>query len=455
MDRQNGRPAGGTGARRPVRDQQSVKSQPVGYSGAQPAAGQQTGGRQQPYYPQQTGGQQPYAPRQTGDRQPYAPQQTGGQYCPPQQTGPQQPYAPQQTGDQQSPQDRSVHSGLTELGYPSAGVHPQGSASSPVRAPVQDLPAPDPLEQLDEEDPFDGVGEDPALAMQRSKKLYTRADPFWEKPGQDGAVSADTGEMKPVPPEDITAEPARPKLSRRGIILLSAAGGIALLALILFGFVFRVRTIEVVGNSRVDTAVVQALSGITLGDSTLTIDAEKAASGINANRYLVYKNIEVRQPATVVITVTERRPVAMMNYCGINYTIDVSGMVLEESSDINETDGLVLVVGIELAGQSGCVVGRAINTLDPDQKVALRSLLTEIYVQSAENEITRITISDLDNIILETADGFSVHLGNSDSPYAKLKALLTVQQYLIGQGYTGGTIDVSTPESPTFIPEST
>ena len=84
----------------------------------------------------------------------------------------------------------------------------------------------------------------------------------------------------------------------------------------------------------------------------------------------------------------------------------------------------------------------------------LSELLLEMKVLSADRIVTGIKLSDMDNILCETSDGYSVRLGDANGIRRKLRAMLLVRADLNTRSAGRGTIDVSIPETPTFIPES-
>ena len=72
----------------------------------------------------------------------------------------------------------------------------------------------------------------------------------------------------------------------------------------------------------------------------------------------------------------------------------------------------------------------------------------------AMDQILELDLSDMDNLFLVSTDGYSVRLGNSENLHAKLRAMLMTLDWLRQEGYGAGTVDVSVPVNPTYIPES-
>ena len=287
-------------------------------------------------------------------------------------------------------------------------------------------------------DPFDEPGVDPKLKRQRSSKLYSRKDPFWDAPDAPHGT-------------DKLRSHAGSHAGRRAMLSLMV---LVVVGVVLYGVVFRVRTIHVEGNQQISDEEVIALSGIEQGASIARVDTAQAEKGINAHRYLIFEDVERELPGTVTIRVKERTAAAVMNYCGINYTIDAKGVVLEESENMADTGGLAQVSGMDVAGQNGCVLGRTISVNNMAQLLTLREILAELQLLSAQGDVTKIKLSDMSHILLETSEGYSVSLGDSTNLHAKLKAMLSIKATLNTMETGLGTLDVSTPTAPVFLPEA-
>lgn len=287
-------------------------------------------------------------------------------------------------------------------------------------------------------DPFDEPGVDPKLKRQRSSKVYSRRDPFWDAPDSPRASDKPHGHAG--------SHAGRKALAFLAVLL---AVGVAL-----YGVVFRVRTIDVEGNTQVSDEEVIALSGVAMGTSIAWVDAAKAEEGINRHCYLVFQGLERQLPNRVVIRVKERTAAAVMYHYGSNYTIDARGMVLAETDDLEDTGNLPQVSGMDVSGQYGCKVGSPLRVNNEARMAALKEILVELKVLSAQGEVTMIKLSDLSHVLLETREGYSVSLGGTGDIHAKLKAMLAIKAELNKMGKGPGTIDVSNPEQPNFLPEA-
>lgn len=328
------------------------------------------------------------------------------------------------------PAERLDEDGRVRQTYPQG--HQQPWMGYP---PPQQSAAPRPSNPWEEgvADPFDEPAEAPELRSQRSDHLYNREDRFWEQmPG--GAAPA----------------PARAERHtlRWVVLILAVLVGVGVLV---YGAVFQVRDIAVRGNVSLTAQQVIELSGISPGMNTFAIDDDQVEKNIERNRYLSFVCVDKQLPDKVVIQVKERIPSAAVKYCGILYTMDNRGMVLEESLDTEGQNSLLLVNGLDI---HNCRVGSALGLNNDTQLLTMTEIMIELKVMSGLEQMKELDLSNMDNLFMVSRDGFTVRLGPANSLHARIRAMLLTMDRLRLDGYSGGTIDVSTPKYPTYIPES-
>ena len=311
-------------------------------------------------------------------------------------------------------------------------------AASPIDVPRSRFAAPP---QASDYNPIWATGmfddrEAPELREARSENLENRESDFWKDPERRTAAQQRAKHQKAAQRRGVTAL----------IILLAvlALGAFFLLS------AFQVRTIRVEGNVDISDAEIIQRAGIALGQSTFSLDERSVSARIEADRYLSFVCMEVTWPDQVVLKVRERQPAAYVRYNGILFTLDNRGMVLEESLNTEmDNTALMNVGGLQ---PKRCEVGRELISADGERMAIFRELLVEARVLSCTADIRELNLSDKENLSLVTATGFSVRLGDADRLHAKLRSMLLTEAELIGRGYSSGSIDVSSPEKPTYIP---
>ena len=310
-------------------------------------------------------------------------------------------------------------------------------------------------------------GEDPLIASTRSPEVYNRTGKFWGESDQTGSYTPvnpvmntgrnttrntrTNGEIFPdVPPEE---EPRVEKTERMKPLVTAGIfiAGLIVLWIILRFTLFRVSKIIVTGTENYTDEYVIQLSGIHTGDNMMTLNEDQIKTGIANEVHLQFAYLEKKVPGEIVIAVKERQPAAYLNYCGITYVTDKSGMVLEENEDPEyRPQGLIEVKGMKI--RTSFTTGQNLPLVTEEQSEVFKSLFLELRVIGCNSLIREVDISKTDEVYLLTQDDISVAMGSNINFHAKLRSMMVVREEIIGRGYTGGTIDVTDPEHPIYVP---
>ena len=398
-------------------------------------------GRQDPYVTGQqqnvrggnpTASQDPYV---TGQQQAYSTQPTG--YT-----------VPQNTGNVQRPMRRAAN-------------------GRPISEWQKNVPNPPMTIRRD----LTEDGEDPLLASTRSPEVYNRTGKFWGENGQTAPQgsqrTAANSEMNTgrnplrntrangeIFPDFVPEENEVPTEKGRTNPLLTIAifiGSVIVIWFILRFTLFRVGKITVTGTQAYSPEYVAQLSGVHIGDNMMSLNEESIRNGIANEVHLKFAYLEKKIPGEVIIAVAEREPAAYMNYCGISYVTDKSGMVLEENEDPEyRPEGLTEVKGLKI--RTSFTTGQTLPLVTEEQAEVFRSLFLEIRVIGCNSLIREVDLSKTDAVYLLTSDDISVAMGSNINFHAKLRSMMIVREEIIGRGYTSGTIDVTDPEHPAYIP---
>lgn len=315
-----------------------------------------------------------------------------------------------------------------------------------------------------EDSPFEEPEQAPELREKRSDNLYSRDEPFWNRV-LDGAESG--GEIKlddgywqhpdVLDTDRILAVDSDTRLQKLRKFLGSGTvkkfvGILAIVlavAIVLYSALFKVRAITVVGNSTVSSEEIIRLSGLKVGQSSMTIDDEKVMRKVEGNRYLRCTLVDV-QWDSVIIHVKERTPAVFIKHNGMVIVMDNRGFVLEESLDASAgSEGLIQVVGLDIRR---CALGQQITLNATSQMETYTQILVEMKAMKGLDLLSELDMTNMDSIYLGTRDGFYVRLGSEDSIHEKLRAFLITRDRVLEMGYTGGTIDVTDPGRPTYSP---
>lgn len=308
--------------------------------------------------------------------------------------------------------------------------------------------------------PFDEPDTAPELRDQRSPNVNEKTGDFWrENTGYNPAV-------RPQDTPEADAQSGRKGLSS-GLRVIAVLTALTLAAvLVLYFFVFRIRTIRVEGNIDVSASDVIRFSGIRYGGSILTLsedatektmNASAASAAMETGNYhyfcLQFRYIDKQLPGTVVISVRERQPCCWLTWCGIMYVMDKNRMVIFESEGNELPANLVEVQGLDI--RSGAHAGQTMVLGSSVQESVFEELFREMRILGCTGEIREVDLSNTASILMETRAGYTVSLGDRTNLHAKLRSLFIVQQKLQEMGLENGSISVSNPESPFYSPAQT
>ena len=330
--------------------------------------------------------------------------------------------------------------------------------------PVEDKPAMGGQSPADS--PFEEPEQAPELREDRSENLYSRDEPFWNRvvdvpqSGRDMPRDPNYWNHPDVMDTDrllyVDSDTKLQKLKKflgsgavkRFLIIFTI---VVVVAVILYSALFQVRTIHVVGNTTITEDEIIRLSGLKVGQSSMTIDDESVMRKVEGNRYLRCTLVDV-QWDSVTIHVRERVPAAFLNHNGMVVLLDNRGFVLEESLDAYTSyANLVKVIGFDVRRSA---LGQKISLNSQTQLQTYTQILVELKAMKGLELISELDMSSMDSIYLTTrgeeTQRFYVRLGSEESIHEKLRAFMITRDKVLQMGYTSGTIDVTDPGRPTY-----
>lgn len=335
------------------------------------------------------------------------------------------------------------------------------------RQTVQGVYPQEPVQE-NNDSPFEEPEQAPELLGARSESLYSRNEPFWDrvyelpKEGEsyprdpnywnhpeelsdDRIMMVDTGEKKSLLRGLLGSDVVKKTLAIAAVLLVVAG--------VLFGAVFRVRSITVSGSASISDAEIIRLSGISLGMNTISIDEALVEERLhNAQPYLRDVLVDVKWNS-VAIHVREREPAAALKNRGVLVVTDNKGWVLEESQNTDDPaySDLVFVSGLDVRHY---VMGEQLILRNNAQLPVFSEILIELKAMGGLSLIKELDLSNMDSIYLDNGEGLLIRLGSSAQIHQKLRAMLITREKVLSMGYEKGTIDVSDPIKPTFTPDS-
>lgn len=208
------------------------------------------------------------------------------------------------------------------------------------------------------------------------------------------------------------------------LVLLS----IALYMIVWHSSLFTVTTVRVAGEKTVSAQQVISVSALGKGAPLMSVDTGGAAARVQKLPQIASARVSLDWPHTVVITVTERVPAALIP-SGSGYdVVDISGVAFKTVT--GPVAGLTVI-----QVQGGPAVKAAVV---PGALAALKALPPDIA-----HQVTGIAASSEYSIVLTLHRGVTVQWGGSDNATVKAADLVAMMRLGRATRY-----DVSAPETP-------
>lgn len=188
-----------------------------------------------------------------------------------------------------------------------------------------------------------------------------------------------------------------------------------------------VRGVRVVGAKNVPAATVLAAARIRTGGPMAALDPAAVAARVEAVPQIASAAVSRDWPGTVIVTVTERVPAALVPDPRGYEVVDAGGVVFGQLAAVRA--GLP-VITVSAPANADEVV--------PGALAALRALPS-----SVDTRITAITATDPYGITLRFSDGSSVNWGGGEDPSEKARDLVALLRIGGHRHY-----DVSAPDAP-------
>ncbi|MFZ4516229.1 MAG: cell division protein FtsQ/DivIB [Acidimicrobiia bacterium] len=228
---------------------------------------------------------------------------------------------------------------------------------------------------------------------------------------------------------------SRQRMMRRRAIMFAVLGFFVVVAAaigVMFTPLFDVDRIVVRGAGTTDAELITRASQLHLGDALVMVQPGTVSQRVARVPYVATARAKRVFPGTVVITVTERSPIAWTALPeGGAALIDASGRVLEVRAEAPAN--LVRIDGLTQVPAPGAIVEpRALPGVIAQLPPGLRSLVG--VLSAPDNEVT-----------LQLIDEVSVRLGDSDHIAAKG----AVAEAVLSRSKAGTrVVDVRVPTSP-------
>ncbi len=198
--------------------------------------------------------------------------------------------------------------------------------------------------------------------------------------------------------------------------------------------------VRVEGTNRLDADEIRTAADLELGTSTLRLPLDRARERVESLPLVATADVRRVDPLTVLIDVTERVPVAVVEDGDAAVLVDADGIVVAEGRE----EGLALIrMLVGQLPQPGEPITQAPAAANAHAALAalpgpVRSLV-DVYVAQGADELE-----------LALLDGTRVRFGRADRVDEKARALGAVIEDLDGRPVE--QIDVRAPQRPVVVP---
>jgi cell division protein FtsQ len=180
--------------------------------------------------------------------------------------------------------------------------------------------------------------------------------------------------------------------------------------------VFAVRSIDVRGVERTNAAELTAASGVKTGVNIWDVNLSAVTNRICENPWIRTASVTRQLPNSLVIQVTERKPVALVVYRTTFVAVDDAGVGLEIFSSLSGQE-LPLITGPVV---TRVVLGRPVEA--PGLIAGIRAVLP--LSPDVLRQVSEVNIGADGSLTMTLVTRVSVYLGQPDGSLEKRVALL-------------------------------
>lgn len=232
--------------------------------------------------------------------------------------------------------------------------------------------------------------------------------------------------------------------AKKKIIVVSLIVLILALLFVMYQL-FQVRSITVSGCETIAREDVIALSGISMNQSVLFLDKQRALNALDDYPYIKAIGINIGYPDRINIAIEERREAAYVPKEGVLLAIDKESYLLHVITDTSQPH-YPIVFGLKMASFE---VGQRLGVGDTFQLDALGRVIEQL--SSSELQVNSIDMTWPANIVLQTADGFMVEIGDDTQLAEKFTLAVKAKEVILERGKSGGVLDVSAADSAYYL----
>ncbi|MEA2497915.1 MAG: cell division protein FtsQ [Actinomycetota bacterium] len=231
---------------------------------------------------------------------------------------------------------------------------------------------------------------------------------------------------------------ARSRRRRYFIGIALILGVVTLVYVMFWSPLLAVDEVKVVGARHTTSEEIATIAELDSGDNLLRLSTSAIAEKAEQLPWVKSAEVDRMLPGTVRVRVVERRPALVLSLASGRWTIDRSGVVLDEGE---AAKGLPVLAGVEIGG---VVPGDRLQTEESiDALKAYRSL-----PQRMRKNVAGVFAPTRERISFSLVGGTVVRFGAAERLEAKNEVLKALLARLREEGSSPAYIDVRVPTNP-------
>lgn len=195
------------------------------------------------------------------------------------------------------------------------------------------------------------------------------------------------------------------------IVLLVVAGYIFLQS-----SVFSIKEVKITGLETLQDSQIRKMAGINLGTNTFKLNLNVVKSRVEIQPMVKAVTVKRSFPDTIVVSIVERKPVALVPLNSEFMAIDHDGYFLYKVSDYSKAN-LPIITGLRL------------GTLTPGKQIVNSGLSTALkFLQKMDirlvSQLSELNVADPQMLIMYNLEGAEIRLGAAESIEQKLGLIM-------------------------------
>ena len=228
------------------------------------------------------------------------------------------------------------------------------------------------------------------------------------------------------------------KGARRFLLTLTLLLMVAITAFACVFLVFKVREIEVTGDTVYEQAAILEICGYEAGDNLALLTTAPQEQALEEKLpYIADAQIIRHFPSTLEIRITGSQTAACVASGSQWFTISSTGKILEQVTE--PPDGVLQVTGLVLTEP---VPGGKVKVQDEERQQAFEEVLTTLTDLGAAGDFTTLDLTDLYNITMNYQGRITFLMGSTVGLQYKLETSLNKVIPKLGSDATG-TLDLT------------